>query len=138
MSAHLDPSRLLRLALAADAAASGASGLLLALAARPLGEWLGLSPDLLRAAGLAFLPWAALVGWLATRRTIARSVGWTVVALNGVFVVASAAAPWLGWISPNGLGTAFVLAQAGAVLILTEAQAIGLRRSTESQALALA
>lgn len=138
MSAHIAPSRLLRLALGADALASGASGVLLALAARPLGEWFGLPPDLLRAAGLAFLPWAALVGWLTTRRTLPRAGGWTVVALNGVFVVAAAAAPFLGWISPNALGTAFVLALAGAVLVLTEAQAIGLRRSPGSEALALA
>ena len=61
------PSTFLRRVLFADAAISGVSGLLMALGAGQLSALLGLPEPLLRYAGLALLPWAALVAWLALR-----------------------------------------------------------------------
>ena len=46
---------LLRLALLADAIASGTMGVLLATGAGPMADWLGLSPLLLRDVGVVYL-----------------------------------------------------------------------------------
>jgi hypothetical protein len=60
MSARtLSSTPFLRLALLGDAAASGATGLLLTTAARPLAPLLGLPTVLLHSAGLMLLPYAA-------------------------------------------------------------------------------
>ncbi len=58
----------LRLALLGDAAASGATGLLLATAAGPLAPLLGLPEPLLRSAGLVLLPYAAAIARRAAAR----------------------------------------------------------------------
>lgn len=137
MSIRFEPSRLLRLALKGDALASGAAGLLLALASGPLAGPLGLAQPLLHWAGLLFLPWAAFVGWLGTRPTLTPTLVWTVVVLNTVYVVLCVAALPTGWLAPTGLGIAFVLAQAAAVLVLAQAQFVGLRQSGSSQALSV-
>lgn len=124
---HASP--LLRQALLADAVASGALGLLLALAGHAIGPFLGLPAGLLTAVGLLLLPWAVAVGWLATRGTPPRRAVWAVIALNALWVLASVLALVGGWLRPNGLGYAFVLGQAAVVLVLLELQLPGLRRS---------
>lgn len=138
MPTRFEPSRLLRLALKGDALASGAAGLLLVAAAGPLAGPLGLPQPLLLWAGLLFLPWAAFVGWLGTRPTLTPAMVWTVVVLNVAYVVDCVAALLLGWLTPTGLGIAFVLAQAAAVLVLAQAQFVGLRQSANSRAMAAA
>ncbi len=137
MSTRFEPTRLLRLGLVCDAVASGGTGLLLVFAAGALADLFGLSRQLLFVAGLAFLPWAALVGWLGTRATLTSATTGTVVALNAAYVAGCVAALWFGWLKPNGLGIAFVLVQAAAVLAFTQAQFLGLRQSS-SRALASA
>ena len=64
---------LLRVALLADAVASGAMGVLLAAAAEPLAGWFGLPLALLREVGLLLIPDAALLGYLAARNPAPRS-----------------------------------------------------------------
>ncbi len=123
------PSRQLRRALAVDAVLSGLSGLLMAIDAAPLTGVLGLPTDLLRGVGLALLPWAALVGWLATRPTLMRRAVWAVIGLNAVWVIDCLGLLVSGLVAPTGLGTAFVIVQAVVVLALAEAQWLGLRRS---------
>lgn len=122
------PSRLLRQALLADAAMSGAAGLLMATAAAPLGGLLDLPVALLRGAGLVLLPFAAFLGWLAGGRSLTRTTVRLVVAVNVLWTVESLAL-LAGWLAPNTLGTAFVLVQALAVALLAMAQHQGLRRS---------
>jgi hypothetical protein len=51
-----------------------------------------------------------------------------VIVGNLLWTVGSVLLVALGWFSPTWLGTAFVLAQAAAVLLLTELQFTGLRR----------
>jgi hypothetical protein len=138
MSTRFEPSRLLRLALKGDALVSGAAGLLLIAAAGPLAGLLGLPQPLLLWAGLLFLPWAAFVGWLGTRPALTPVTVWAVVVLNTVYVVACVAVLLAGWLSPTGPGIAFVLAQAVVVLVLAEAQYLGLRQSTRPGRLAVA
>jgi hypothetical protein len=119
----------LRRVLLADAVASGATGALTLLAAAPLSGLLGLPAGLLRAAGLALLPYAAAVAWLALRRAEpARAVVWAVVAINAVWAVDSVLLLLVpGWVAPTALGVAFVLAQAAVVAGFAALQGLGLR-----------
>jgi hypothetical protein len=138
MFTRFEPGRLLRLALKGDALASGGAGLLLVAASGSLAGPLGLPQPLLSWAGLLFLPWAALVGWLGTRPALTTVTVWTVIVLNTIYVVDCVAVLILGWLSPTGLGIAVVLAQAAAVLALAQAQLLGLRQSTRPRRLAVA
>ncbi len=116
---------LLRVALLGDAAASGATGLLMAAAAGPLAPLLGLPEPLLRGAGLVLLPYAAFVAWLGrpvpglVRAVVAVNLLW---AADCVLLLAS------GFVAPTGLGIAFVLLQALVVLGFALAQWAGLRQ----------
>lgn len=122
-------SRLLRQALALDATACAGMGLLLALAATPLAPLLGLPEALLRGAGLALLPCALALGWLASRQSLPRLAVLAVIGVNILWIVDSLLILVGGWFQPSGLGIGFVLAQAAAVGIVTEMELIGLKRS---------
>lgn len=126
---HLTMSPLLRRALQADALASGAMGLLLALAAGPLEELLGLPRALLMGAGIGLLPFALALGWLANRESVRRGWIWAVLAINAVWVIDSLSLLASGWVEPTLLGKVFVIGQALAVALLTELEFFGLRRS---------
>jgi hypothetical protein len=119
---------LLRLALLADAAASGVMGVLLAAGADPLAGWLGLPLALLREVGLLLIPYAALLAYLATRAATPRLPAQLIVAGNVLWVIGSAMLLISGLVAPTALGTAFVIAQALIVAILAELQVMGLRR----------
>lgn len=123
-------SAFLRRVLLFDAAASGAMGVLLLLAASTLAVWLGPPTALLRGAGLVLLPFAAWVTWIATRASISRRVVGAVIIVNALWVLDSVLLLFTGWVEPTTLGYAFVLAQAVVVGALAEAQYIGLRRSS--------
>ncbi|WP_119300418.1 hypothetical protein [Dongia deserti] len=119
---------LLRLALLADAIASGAMGVLLAAAAAPLADWLGLPLVLLRLVGLILIPYAGLLAYLGTRQATSRLPAQLIVAGNVLWVAGSILLLVTDLFSPTTLGMAFVIAQALVVAILAEAQFIGLRR----------
>jgi hypothetical protein len=128
MADTLHPTPFLRFALLGDAAASGATGLLLAAGAGALAPLLGLPEGLLRIAGLVLLPYAAFVAWIGTRSGGApRNAVRAVVAINLLWALDSALLLALGPVSPNGLGTAFVLAQALVVLGFAAMQWTALR-----------
>jgi hypothetical protein len=127
----IQPSLLLRRALLADAIFSGLSALLLSFGAGALASLLNLPEALLRETGLFLIAYAALVGWLGTRQTMPKALGWTVVAGNAAWAVASIALLFSGAVTPNLLGEIFVALQAIAVGIFAELQFVGLRRSRE-------
>lgn len=133
MHTRIPTNPFLRLALSGDAAFSGASGLVLAIGADPLARLLALPEPLLFGVGLILLPWAALVGWLGSRAELALAAVWTVIGLNALWVVESLLLLPLGWIQPNGLGTAFILAQAAAVALFAERQFMALRRARQGE-----
>lgn len=118
----------LRRVLLADAAVSAAAGLLMAGAAGLLAGLLGLPEPLLRGAGLALLPYGALVAFVATRAQLAPAAVWAVIALNALWVFDSLGLLLSGWVAPNLLGYAFVLLQAIAVGVFAELEFVGLRR----------
>lgn len=131
---RLMPTRFLRLSLLADAAASGATGLLLAAGADGLAAPFGLSAALLRGVGLFFLPWAALVAWLGLSAAPPRNAVRLVVALNLAWVAESGLG--IALLGPTTLGIAFIAVQALAVLALAIAQAAALRQAPRVEALA--
>lgn len=125
----IQSSRFLRNALALDAVSCAGTGLLLSLAAMPLSGPLGFPVAFLRGAGLVLLPCAALLAWLCARETLLRWTVHAVIGVNLLWIADSLAILLAGWFQPTGLGIAFVLAQAAAVAVVTELEAIGLKRS---------
>ncbi len=119
----------LRLALLGDAAASGATGLLLITAAEPLAPLLRLPTTLLHGAGLVLLPYTAFVAWAGTRDRLPRWAVRAAIVINLLWAADSALLLAAGPMSPAALGTAFVLAQALVVLGFAVMQWSALRRA---------
>ena len=125
-----DPQGLLRRALLVDAVATAGMGALLAAAPGLLDGLLGLPVALLRGAGLALLPFAALLAWVARRPRIPASLAWTLVIVNVLWAIDSVVLPLTGWIDPTALGAAFVVAQGLIVAAFAWLEWTGLRRAT--------
>lgn len=125
----INPSLFLRRAIQGDAIITGAMALLLVAAAGVLGPMLNLPESFLRQIGIFLIVYAALVGFLGTRETMLRFAVWAVILCNALWTIDSIVLLFTGWVSPNLLGTAFIVAQAVSVGIIAELQYIGLRRS---------
>jgi hypothetical protein len=123
------PASLLRLALLADAAVSGATGLAMMVSAGYVDGLLGVPSALLRYAGLSLLPFAALVIFVATRERISRPAAWAIVAYNALWAVDSIVLMVSGWIAPTALGYAFIAFQAVVVAAFAELQYVALRKT---------
>ena len=123
----MNASPFLRRALLLDAAASGATGALMLLAAGPLAGLTQLPPGLLRGAGALLVPYAAFVLWLGRHAAPARRLVLAVIGINVLWAAESVAILALGWVAPNALGVAFVLAQALVVAAFAGLQGAGLR-----------
>lgn len=121
-------TRFLRQAVLLDAIVSGATGALLWLGAGPLSGLLGLPQALLTGAGLFCVGYAAGLVLVARLSVIPRRLALAIVVGNAVWVAASLWLPASGLVSPTTLGTAFVVAQAVAVLAFAVLQWIGLTR----------
>jgi hypothetical protein len=124
------PSTLLRRALLADATLSAITGIALVLAAGPLGALLELPAVGLRAAGVIFIPFAVLAGWLGTRERVRRTLVFVVIVLNALWALDSLLLLLMGWVDTTRLGEYFVIGQAVIVGVLAEMEFLGLRRST--------
>lgn len=122
-------STFLRRALAADAIASGATGVLLAAGGDVLANLTGLESAWTRPLGLFFIGYAAIVAWLSSRATLPKAAVWTVIAANLAWAVESLLSLATGFITPTALGVAFVIVQALAVATFAQLQFVGLRRS---------
>ncbi|MBT2747266.1 MULTISPECIES: hypothetical protein [unclassified Lysobacter] len=121
-------SHFLRRVIAADAAVSGAAGLLQLSAAEPLSRLLAIDAGWLRGAGVVLMFWLAFLGWVLSRRAIGAAATWTIIGVNLAWIAASVLVLVEGVIAPNSLGLAFVLVQAAAVAVFAELQFFGLRR----------
>jgi hypothetical protein len=120
----IHPTPFLRNVLLIDAAASGATGLLLIAGA----SLLGLPVALMREAGLILIPYVAFVAWVGTRETLARGAVWAIIAANALWAIASVGLLVSSLLAPTILGYVFVLAQAAVVALLGELQYAGLKR----------
>ncbi|WP_269932258.1 hypothetical protein [Aminobacter sp. HY435] len=127
MSVFVTP--FLRNALRADAVVSGAAGLLMIAGAPLLSPLLGLSERLLFWAGIALVPFVAMLLLVARRATVSKLVVIDLIAINALWAAASFGLLVSGAVGPNLLGIAFVVGQALTVVVFAELQFIGLRRA---------
>ena len=125
----IHPSTFLSRALLADAIFSGVAAVVLTLGAGALAPFLNLPEALLRESGLFLIAYAALVGWLATRSTVAKTLVLLVVVGNAAWTLGSIALLFSGAVSPNLAGELMVVAQAIATGVFAELQYVGLRKS---------
>jgi uncharacterized protein YjeT (DUF2065 family) len=125
----INPSVFLRRAILLDAIVSGAMALLLTFGADELAPLLNLPEALLRETGLFLIAYAAVVGWLGTRRQMPKALVGLVIAGNAAWTIGSIALLFSGAVNPSLPGEAFVAIQAIAVGAFAELQYIGLRRS---------
>ncbi|MBG0814480.1 hypothetical protein [Planomonospora sp. ID82291] len=131
MTATTAPTRstpFLTRALQADTLLTGGFGILLAAAATPLAGLLDLPEPLLRWAGIVLLPITAFLAYLATRPVPPVRGVQAVIAINVLWTVDSIALLFTGWVEPNPLGVALIVAQALAVAGFAELHHLGLRR----------
>ncbi len=119
----------LRRVLLADAAASAITGLSMLSGAVFLEQLLGLPATLLQVAGAILLPFAVLVVLLATRERPAPAAVWAVIISNALWAIDSVLLLLSGWVAPNGLGQAFVIAQAVVVAVFAELEYFAVRRT---------
>lgn len=122
----------LRRILALDSLSCLIMGLLMGLGAAALAPVFGLPEALIRGAGLALLPLAAFIFWLATRPNPPRALVWVVILGNLAWTAESFVT--LGQSQATALGTAFVSAQAVAVLGLAMLEYVGVRKATAAVA----
>jgi hypothetical protein len=124
------PSSLLRRALLADAILTSIAGIVLVLAARPLGVFLDLPVQMLQFAGLIFIPFGAFAGWIGTRPRVHRPLVFVVIVVNALWGVDSVLMLLTRWVETTPIGEIFVIGQAVIVAAIAEIEFIGLRRST--------
>lgn len=117
-----------------DAVVSGAAAVLMAVGAGLLGPFLNLPVSLLFWAGIVLLPWVALLVVLSRRPSLSRMVLLDVVLVNVAWVVASIGILAFGFVEPNMLGVAFVVAQALAVALFAVLQYAALRQARPAMA----
>jgi hypothetical protein len=118
--------------LLADAIFSGTAGMILAAGAGPLSNALGLPEAMLRVTGPALVPYAFLMGYLATRDRLARAWIWACVVGNLLWVAASGLLLVSGRVEPTGLGIAFVIAQALVVAAVADLEWLSFWRGSEA------
>ncbi len=128
----IDPRSPLRRVVRADGLISGAMGLVLLAGGGLMADPLGLPESLLRGAGIVLLPFAGGVLWLA-RQAVPNAIAVkAVIAANAAWVVLSVLVLVTGWVTPSGLGQAFVIVQGLGVAVFAELQLAGWRRANRA------
>ncbi|MEV4258006.1 hypothetical protein AB0J52_33000 [Spirillospora sp. NPDC049652] len=124
-----DGSRLLRLALRADAIVTGANGLLYLALAAPLQDLLDLNAGTGRELGGFLLLYAAAVWAISMPARPRRGAVTAVVEVNGLWTVLSIVTVFAGWFSLNTVGTVWAVLQAIVVAGFAALQYTALRRT---------
>ena len=125
---------MLKKVLYLDAAMSGAAGVLMVAGSAVLAPLLEIPAGLLFWAGLALVPFVALLVLTARSAEISRLMLFDIVLVNALWVVASFAIMLAGLVQPNVFGIAFISIQALAVAGLTALQFAGLRALSQAHA----
>ena len=124
------PSRLLKLALLADATVSATIATLHLSLAGPLTEWLILTKPLLIETGVFLVGFVALLLVIARRASVWAWLVRTIVLGNVGWALGCVALLALGAVTPSPLGLAFLAAHGVGVLGFALLEWIGLRAST--------
>ena len=124
----------LRNVLALDAITCAGAAVLMIAGGGILSPLLSIPAGLLLWAGVALVPFTALLVWALRRDKLPRLVLIDIVAINVLWVAASFGILVAGLVSPNALGVAFVTVQALAVAGITAMQFAALRRSASAAA----
>ena len=122
-------SNFLRFVLFADAATCVACGLLLSAGGALLQNIVGLPLGLMFYAGLSLLPFAALLIYAATRKSISKTVVWLIVGLNLLWTIDSLLLLVTSYVAPTVFGYVFVVFQAIGVAMFAYLEFIGLRKA---------
>lgn len=123
-------TRFVRQTLALDAIVTGAAAVLMIAGSSILPAFTGLPEGLLFWAGIVLVPYVAMLALLARQTRLQRLWLIDVIALNGLWVVASLGILVTGAVTPTLLGHAFVLAQAATVALFAILQAKALSQAT--------
>ncbi|WP_018350521.1 hypothetical protein [Longispora albida] len=123
--------KLLRTALRLDSVVTTGNGLAYLAFAGPLHELLGPSAGLLRALGILLILYGAAVMLVSLPAAISRAATWTVVAVNGLWTVASIAELLAGGLDTTTAGSVWVVLQALTVGGFAGLQFLGLRSAAE-------
>lgn len=123
-------TKYLRTVLYADILSCAAAALLMTAGVPFLSPLLDLPSNLLVGAGLVLVPWVLVLYVVARRVQVPRIVLIDIVAVNFLWCAASFGLLASGLIAPNGLGIAFVVAQALTVALFGVLQFLGLREAT--------
>lgn len=129
--------RFLPRVMALDAASCAATGAVQLAFTDALVRLTGLPAGLLVGTGVFFLVYAAAAAWIARRQPVMRTLIGLVALGNFGWAVACIALLASGVYAVSALGMAWVLAQAVTVVLLGEAQWMGLR-ATRSPSAAVA
>lgn len=119
----------LRRVLRVDAVLSALTGLAMLVDAQALSPLIGLPAGWLQVIGVALLPWAGALAWLAGRSEVPHAFITAVIALNALWVLDCALAAAGVFASPRGLGVELLIVQAIGTLVLADLEWIGLRRA---------
>ena len=120
---------LLRLALAADAAVTGANAVAYLAGAFVIDSLLGVPAEALLVLGAFLALYGALVLRLATRQAISRAGTVAVIGANVAWAAASLLVLGLDTFTPDAAGQVWIAVQAVAVAGFAALQWIGLRRA---------
>lgn len=120
-------TKFLRTVLGADILFSTGGAVLMAAGAPFLAPMLDLPSGLLFGAGLVLVPWILALGIVVRRQSVSKAALVDIAGINLLWCAACFALLASGEIMPNGLGIAFVVAQAIAVAVLGVLQFLGLR-----------
>ena len=118
--------KLLRRSLKSNAIFCGISGASMALAAEPLGAFLGIAATPLVIAGIALALYAPLLFWRATQQSISPLEAWLAIGGDLGWVAGSAALIAMGVFTRGG--TWLVAGVADIVLTFAVLQYLGLRK----------
>jgi hypothetical protein len=127
------PSPLLRFALLVDAVVSGAMGVLQLSAAAKMASLLELPQTLLERTAEFMVIYMLVLAVMATRIRLWSTAVMFIVFGNLLWSLGCVALLLTGTLSPNALGTAFVLMQAAAVTVFAVLEWRGLRRSAPAR-----
>ncbi|MBC7987608.1 MAG: hypothetical protein H7X93_13225 [Sphingomonadaceae bacterium] len=124
----MNPITFLRRVLATDSLTCAVMGIALIAAAETIASAIGLPRPLVFGAGVALIPIALFIGWLATRSAPPGVLVWLVIAGNIAWSAESVItlAQYAGAVTP--FGEVFIAGQAVAVLGITLLEYLGLRR----------